>query len=137
MAAENNQTKSNGRGGARKGAGRKAGSITTKTREIADRAMAEGITPLEVMLQSMRRCWDDAESFQAKVAGGDKDAALVVMGARQAACAIAKDAAPYVHPRLAAVEHSGGLKLSHDDWVDGLAEPDDAGTGDGKAKAGD
>ena len=49
--------------------------------------MAEGITPLEVMLHAMR----------AKFGEGD----LV------AAAALAKDAAPYVHPRLAAIEQSG------------------------------
>lgn len=71
-------------GGKRPGAGRPPGAATRKTREIADRAASEGLTPLEVMLRAMRdhataKRWDDA----AKVA------AL---------------AAPYVHPRLAAVD---------------------------------
>jgi hypothetical protein len=74
-------------GGARKGAGRKAGALSTRTRAIAEQAMADGITPLEVMLHAMR----------AKFEEGD----LVV------AAALAKDAAPYVHPRLAAMEQSG------------------------------
>ncbi len=74
-------------GGARKGAGRKAGVLSTRTRAIAEQAMAEGITPLEVMLHAMR----------AKFKEGD----LV------AAAALAKDAAPYVHPRLAAIEQTG------------------------------
>ena len=74
-------------GGARKGAGRKAGSLSAKTRAIAEHATAEGITPLEVMLHAMR----------AKFGEGD----LV------AAAALAKHAAPYVHPRLAAIEQSG------------------------------
>lgn len=52
---EKNQTPSNGRGGARKGAGRKAGSATIKTREIANGAAAAGLTPLEYMLEVMRR----------------------------------------------------------------------------------
>jgi hypothetical protein len=34
------------RGGKRAGAGRKPGSLTKKTREIAERAAADGITPL-------------------------------------------------------------------------------------------
>jgi hypothetical protein len=42
--SEKNQTKSKGRGGSRKGAGRKTGSATKKTREIADKAAAEGVT---------------------------------------------------------------------------------------------
>ena len=84
--SENNQTLSK-RGGARKGAGRKAGSATTKTREIANKAAAEGITPLEVMLEAMNSFRD----------GGDI----------AKAAEFAKDAAPYIHPKLAAIEHTG------------------------------
>lgn len=73
-------------GGKRVGAGRKAGAATRKTREIADRAAEDGITPLEVMLGAMREAWE----------AGDK----------AAAANFAKDAAPYMHARLAAVEHS-------------------------------
>lgn len=75
------------RGGARPGAGRKPGTATEKTRDIANRAAAEGITPLEVMVQTMRSLWD----------AGDK------LGA----CAVAKDCAPYMHPRLANIEATG------------------------------
>lgn len=75
------------RGGARKGAGRPRGSASKKTRAIADRESKKGITPLEVMLKAMReharkKNWDAAASF-------------------------AKDAAPYMHAKLAAVQHSG------------------------------
>ena len=75
------------RGGKRQGAGRKKGATAFKTREIAERAMAEGITPLEVMLGAMRTAWEN--------------------GDREKAANHAKDAAPYMHPRLAAVQHSG------------------------------
>lgn len=91
-----NQTKSNGigRGGKRPGSGRKKGSATKKTREIADRAAEEGITPLEYMLQIMRRTT------------AHEDPKVEV--AREAlAFEAAKAAAPYIHPRLAAVEHTG------------------------------
>ncbi len=47
----------------------------------------EGITPLEVILQVMRRAHDEA----------DKATAL----------AAARLAAPYIHPRLQAIEHKG------------------------------
>lgn len=77
----------NQHGGPRKGSGRKKGSLTRKTREIAQRASAEGITPLEVMILAMR------DHLKAK--------------RLDQAAAIAKDAAPYMHPRLAAVAHSG------------------------------
>lgn len=89
-----NQTNSNGRGGKRTGAGRKAGSATKRTREIADRAAEEGITPLEYMLELMRAPSDHHDEK--------------VMIAREAMrFEAAKAAAPYVHPRLAAVEHTG------------------------------
>ena len=76
-------------GGKRNGAGRKPGSATEKTREVADRVAKEGLTPLEVMIEAMRH-------YQAK---GDLDRAA----------SIAKDCAPYIHPKLAAIEHSGNL----------------------------
>jgi hypothetical protein len=101
--SENNQTKSkesNGRGGKRQNAGRKAGSATKRTREIADKAMEEGITPLEFMLEIMRTEPSDDV----------KDPRLLadLLGMRFEA---AKAAAPYIHPRLAAVEHSGGVTI--------------------------
>jgi hypothetical protein len=71
------------RGGKRKGAGRKKGAATKKTRLIADLATADGITPLEIMLQAMRH------HYRAN------DIALAV--------AIARDVAPYMHPKLSAV----------------------------------
>lgn len=73
------------RGGARAGAGRKAGSANVRTREIANAASGAGITPLEYMLSVLR---DEGQEF------GNRFEA-------------AKAAAPYIHPRLAAVEHKG------------------------------
>lgn len=75
------------RGGKRTGAGRPRGAASQRSKAIADRASTEGLTPLEVMLKAMRRHaekdeWDEAS-------------------------AIAKDAAPYMHPRLASMQHSG------------------------------
>ena len=82
------------RGGKRPGSGRKQGAASAKTRAIADKAAAEGITPLEVMLGAMREAWDKKD--------------------RPAAAAFARDAAPYMHPRLASVEHSGQMHLTHE-----------------------
>ena len=73
------------RGGKRPGAGRKAGVLNKRTQEIAAKASAEGVTPLEFLLNAMR---DETRDFAQRLSA-------------------AKDAAPYVHPRLAAVEHSG------------------------------
>lgn len=74
-------------GGKRPGAGRKKGSTTTRTREIAEKAFEDGITPLEVMLRAMRE--------HAKAQRWDKAAER------------AKDAAPYIHPRLQSLQHTG------------------------------
>jgi hypothetical protein len=74
-------------GGKRAGAGRKKGSGTRRTRKtnaIAEKAAGEGALPLEVMLRAMR------DHFAA--------------GRWEEAVAIAKDAAPYVHPRLGSVQ---------------------------------
>jgi hypothetical protein len=75
------------RGGKRPGAGRKKGSRTRRTQAVAAVALAEGVSPLEVMLASMR----------VEYAGGNL----------KAAAALARDAAPYCHPRLASVQHKG------------------------------
>lgn len=87
MSLENNQDNSKW-GGARKNAGRKAGSCTTKTREIANKAIEGGITPIEYLLSVMRDVSAEPN---------------VRMDA-------AKSAAPYVHPRLA----SENITLSGD-----------------------
>lgn len=67
-------------GGARPGAGRKPGAANQKTREVADKALKEGISPLEVMLMDMR------QKFEA----GD------ISAAADRAC----DCAPFIHARL-------------------------------------
>ena len=102
--SENNQTTSK-RGGARKGAGRKVGSATAKTRAIADKAAAAGITPLEVMLEAMN-------SFREN-------------GDIEKAAGFAKDAAPYIHPKLAAIEHTGadGGAIDHSLTVQFVGKP--------------
>lgn len=89
---EINQPKS-GRGGARPGAGRKKGSATAKTREIANKAAESGLTPLEYLISVMQ---DETNERKERVSA-----------------AIA--AAPYIHPRLAAIEHSGegGGPINH------------------------
>jgi hypothetical protein len=69
------------RGGSRPGAGRPKGAATVKTREIADAAAASGESPLDFLLRIMRTSEDEAKQLDA-----------------------AKAAAPYVHPRLAAVD---------------------------------
>lgn len=113
------------RGGKREGAGRKEGALTKRTREVAERAIAEGKSPLEVMLENMRHFQQVALSAEAviegltvkEISGADvspdeqfktllakvKNAA----GLRQMAHECARDAAAYLHPKLTAVTHTG------------------------------
>lgn len=71
------------RGGARKGAGRKAGAITKRTRQAAEQVIQRGLTPLQVMVEAMESAYNN--------------------GDLRGAAALAEKAAPYVHPRLSAV----------------------------------
>lgn len=73
------------RGGARSGAGRKSGSPNKATQERQAEIASSGETPLDYMLRVMR---DDSE------ASARRDD-------------MAKACAPYVHPKLAATEHTG------------------------------
>jgi hypothetical protein len=74
-------------GGKRAGSGRKKTKDTPEGKlraELAMKALKEGTTPLEVMLEAMR------EAYQ--------------VGGALAAMPYAKEAAPYLHPKLSSVE---------------------------------
>ena len=73
--------------------GRKQGAANKRTRQIADAAAKEGLTPLELQLRAMRMLWERAHR------GPEPDLALV-----KEACSVAAQCAPYLHPRLSAVE---------------------------------
>lgn len=73
------------RGGQRQGAGRKAGSPNKATAERQAEVEASGLTPLDFMLTVLR---DDKQSMENR-------------------CWAAEKAAPFVHPKLAAVTVSG------------------------------
>lgn len=87
------------RGGKRDGSGRKPGAkqLADAAREAA--IAATGITPLDYMLEVLRdTSKDEAKRLDA-----------------------AKAAAPYVHPRLTAIEHSGSLAVqTHEEWLASL-----------------
>lgn len=73
------------KGGSREGAGRKPGVPNKRTAEQAQKVEASGLTPLDYMLSILRdEDANDADRFEA-----------------------AKAAAPYVHAKLASVEHKG------------------------------
>ncbi len=82
--------------GERRG-GRQKGSGNKKTREIAEKAAESGITPLEVMIEAMR-----FHHRRAQKANDEKKGEHL-----KEAATMAEKAAPYMHPRLAAVEHTG------------------------------
>ena len=109
---------SKSKGGVRPGAGRKEGSLTKRTREIAEVAATQGITPLEVMMSAMMElykeagnCSHDHHDHGDKASEHDDDHATTVAENRikllNMAATIARHAAPYVHPRLSAIEHTG------------------------------
>lgn len=83
-------------GGKRGGAGRKAGSRSRKSAERAVKAAEQGLTPLEFMLNILR---DEEQSSHDRFEA-------------------AKAAAPFVHPRLAAVEIAGALTMKQEEAVD-------------------
>lgn len=86
------------RGGKREGAGRPAGATTKRTREVAERAAEEGLTPLDFMLNVLR---DEDADFKDRMWAAEK-------------------AAPYVHAKLASVEHSGGVDVAPTDSLAAL-----------------
>jgi hypothetical protein len=95
------------RGGARRGAGRKPGQANQKTREIADKAARDGVTPLEVMLTTMTELVNKAQEIKKLGAGPDGKSNVSYIDLMIEAASVAKDAAPYMHPRLQSVEVSG------------------------------
>lgn len=109
---------SKSKGGARPGAGRKEGSLSKRTREIAEVAAAQGITPLEVMMSTMMElykeagnCSRDHHDHGDKTNEHDDGHGTMITENRikllNMAATIARHAAPYVHPRLSAIEHTG------------------------------
>lgn len=88
------------RGGKRSGAGRKKGSKAPKTvtrekltSEIALKALAANVTPLEVMIEAMH------DAYKA--------------GGAMVAAPFAKECAPYVHPKLSNIEANLGGSVGH------------------------
>ncbi len=97
--------KKGGNGGKRKGSGRKKGSTTTKTNAIANKLAADGeLTPLEYLLGVLR---ETSAKLKAKYKSGEIDSQeyIVELQAMQKRKDnAAEKAAPYIHPRLSAIE---------------------------------
>ena len=83
-------------GGKRPGAGRKKGVPNKRTQAVQEAVAATGVSPLDIMLGAARAAWTEATK-------GER----IDLDKAAAAASIAKDAAPYVHPKLASIEHTG------------------------------
>ena len=91
-------------GGARAGAGRPAGSVNRRSAEVIAKALAEGITPLEYMLNIMRD--DDADPKRRDWA--------------------AEKCAMFLHPRPAPMERTVSIALPDTSTVAGIDSALDA-----------
>lgn len=126
---------------------RKKGSVGKRTimlRNIADRALVKGVTPLEVMLANMRFFWGRAiNSYNEFMEAAKKADAvdergeliesrvlanqpLVQMlethyGFRTRAQVMAVEAAPYTVPKLAAIAFKGEVNHKVAEIVDGMS----------------
>ena len=86
------------RGGRQKGVPNKR---TAFVRQAADLALQSGDTPLDYLLSVMR---DGEAPVEQRLEA-------------------AKAAAPYVHPKLSAIDHSGQLgirEMTHEEWLESL-----------------
>lgn len=88
--------------------GRPPGASNKRTVAAQEKAARTGITPLEFMLRNMRKSIPKNATVAERIA----------MEAQKLQAA--RDAAPYVHARLSAVQVSGGLKLNHESALDEL-----------------
>lgn len=82
------------KGGRRPGSGRPKGAVNKKTKEVIAAVEATGETPLAYMLRVMRDSFAEAKRRDA----------------------MAQSAAPYIHPRLAQLTHSGEINIKA--WSD-------------------
>jgi hypothetical protein len=86
--------------------------VWTRTAERQAQVAATGKTPLEIMIENARWAYDKALKLTALLSGpgapqGEEASALMqeILKFRDAAQRYASAAAPYVHPRLAAIQH--------------------------------
>jgi hypothetical protein len=89
------------RGGKRPGSGRKKNVPNRASANREREAAASGVTPLDAMLKAMRlllaladESANDKKQFEHYI---------------RAAAAVAKDVAPYIHPRLSTVEQAASI----------------------------
>jgi hypothetical protein len=113
---------------------------------VAERALTEGLVPLDVMLDNMRHFQQVALDAEAVIESMNLDDVASLgqtheeqfktllakvkqaAGLRVMAHECARDAAGYMHAKLSAVQFSGRLTLSHEDALNEL--DDEPGTDD-------
>ena len=95
-------------GGKREGAGRRKGSRNKASSRREQFIARSGPTPLDVMIQSMRYYWDEAQRELAKSIPELHKVDVDINRALDAA----HKAAPFVHPRLAAIDQNSTLDFS-------------------------
>ena len=98
------------RGGPREGSGRKQRLANKATAARQAEVAASGVTPLEVMLANMRLYHRQAEELLELLnAAESPEAKIQILGeasrCRQMAQKCATDAANYVHPKFARIQH--------------------------------
>jgi hypothetical protein len=123
------------RGGPGRGQGRKPGGSNVKSRALVEKALGEGSTPLEVMIRNMRFYDEEAIRLVSQLAvaaaagtlpideaEGDEEAQAgegglnadtveqlrTIFNMRKMAGEAARDAAPYIHPRVGMESGEGG-----------------------------
>jgi hypothetical protein len=114
----------------------------TASRKQAENAAAQGITPLDILLVTMRETWDQAQQHLALAAEMDRPDLVLsekskAIPLRAYACQLAEKAAPYCHARLASTTINATVnrtiaELSADELL-ALAGADDGEDGDSAA----
>lgn len=77
---------------------------TIARRAEVEAARRKGLTPLQLLQESYRILWRRATIGPKGKRLPEKEIDLTLL---ERACAVAKDAAPYLHPRLNAIQHTG------------------------------
>lgn len=116
--------------------GRQKGTPNKKSQELIAMAAEAGATPIEVMLDNMRVAYESAKVAEGEIPvltpellSADASASFKiilqavqrVVGFRKIAQECARDAAPFLHPKLSAVEHSGSIARTSEMSDDELA----------------
>ena len=101
--------------------GRPRGSRNKTAAEFAMELSKAGMAPVEVMRGAMRIAWARSAEYDGKGRGEQKIANTAYASQlRKEAVVCATAAAPYCHPKLSAIEHSGGVQISHEEALDML-----------------